>query len=517
MTNKAPADFNPPTTFTMSLPYDKMQAYPKKNIPDGFPVYKFVEAYRRVIADYWRSYSTFYATSFNLILFANRGLKTTLGLILGWVVETVIRDGISEPSLPICNVLLYYSTPKPNTKPAIEELASRLAQKGLRCVVATSNTMEIVSSGNDSPAKRERVVEYPQLLIRGTGRWGSVRVLLSSVRDVLVLTALVWRRDSALFKRIFRNPLNVWYELLLSAHRLAIVHRLLRQLRPQLIIANGEHIPIAAEMLLSKEASKSKKIWFCNEYLTTPAMTPMLFDEVWVWNQEVINEARRILQPDTAIKFEVIGRAEIDFALQAPENCTDEEIEIRQRTHSKHVLLFVSEYIPNHGTRMGEVTEEALRWIAEAGRQCPDWQFVYKSRPLHHGEDTPGLELIEGLPNCIIPKSEISLRNFLSWDNLVIVTALSSSALLVAAGVGKMAFRLLVTSRFTPVPLVDQTAIPIHSPQQLIDILADFERNDLLYKEKLRPEQDILFPYRGQVIERMESLCLQHLTEMGSR
>ena len=501
----------------MSLPLDKMQTYPKKDIPDGFPVYKFVEAYRRVIADYWRSYSTFYATSFNLILFANRGLKTALGLILGWMVETVIRDGISEPSLPTCDVLLYYSTPKPNTKPAIEELANRLAQKGLRCVVATSSTMEIVSADSASQTKRERVAEYPQLLIHGLGRWQSCRILFSSVRDVLVLAILVWRRDPALFKKIFWDPLNVWYELLLSAHRLAIVHRLLRKLRPQLIIANGEHIPIAAEMLLSKEASKSKKIWFCNEYLTTPAMKPMLFDEVWVWNQQVIDEARQTLQPDIAIKFEVIGRAEIDFALQAPESCTDEEIEIRQRTHSKHVLLFVSEYIPNHGTRMGEVTAEALRWIAEAGRQCPDWQFVYKSRPLHHGKDTPGLEIIEGLPNCIIPQSEISLRNFLSWDNLVVVTALSSSALLVAAGVGKMALRLLVTSRFTPVPLVDQTAIPIHSPQQLIDILADFERNDLLYKEKLEREWKVLFPHQGHVLERMESLCLQHLKEMGSR
>lgn len=496
----------------MALVNNRTLNYIKKQLPDGYPAYLVVEAFCQATYSYWKDKPVFFAIKHSIVFSARRSFRTALHSLFGWIAATLVQFVETSMLVPTCDVLLYYSAAKPNSQPAMEELASRLAQKGLQCALVRATTMEILSHDDSGQVKRTPVPECSRLFVHGMSRRQNWRTLLSSLYDAFLLSALVLRRDPALFKKVLWNPLNVWYEVLTSAHRLAAANWLLDQIRPQLIITNGEHIPIASEILLSREAGRSVKIWLCNEQ-PNPDLKPTLFDEVWVWNQYVADEYRRSLASRDAVKFEVIGRAEIDFVLQGSEASEAEE-QLRQQVGGNRVVLFLSEFIPDHEVRMGEVTEEALRWIADASRHCPDWRFVYKSRPLHHGERTPGLELIAQTPNCIIPNSDISLRSLLNWDNILVVTAVSSSGLFVAAGVGKLAIRLLVSSQSTPRPIIDRVSIPVNSPVELSELLLDFDRQQIAHHDRTHAYQATLFPYRGHVLDRMESLCRQLLREM---
>ena len=499
----------------MALVNNRTLDYIKKQLPDGYPTYLVVEAFCQATCSYWKDRPVFFAIKHNIVFSARRGFRTALHALLGWVTATLAQAVETSMFVPTCDVLLYYSAAKPNSQPAMEDLANRLARKGLQCALIRAATMEILGQDDSGQVKRTPVPEYSKLFVHGVSRRQNWQTLLSSLWDAFLLSALVLRRDPSLFKKILWNPLNVWYELLTGAHRLAAANWLLDQIRPRLIVTNGEHIPIASEILLSREAGRAVKIWLCNEQ-PNPDLKPTLFDEVWVWNQYVADEYRRSLSSREAVKFEAVGRAEIDFVLQGSEVSEAEE-QLRQQVGGKRVVLFLSEFIPNHEVQMGGVTEEALRWIGDASRHCPDWRFVYKSRPLHHGEQTPGLELIAQTPNCIIPSSEISLRSLLNWDNVLVVAAVSSSGLFVAAGTGKLAIRLLVSSQSTPRPIIDRISIPINSPVELRELLLDFDRQQIVYHDRTHVQQEALFPYRGHVLDRMESLCLQHLKEMGSR
>lgn len=342
------------------------------------------------------------------------------------------------------------------------------------------------------------------------GFWDQLQSVFLSLWNTFILYVLVWHRDRQLLGKVLGNPLNVWYELLSSALRLKSATLLLHQLRPKLIITNGEHLRIASELLLSEAADNAHKIWFFNEN-PLPGLVPTLSDEVWVWNKSIVDAFEEIKPPNTSIKYEIIGKPEIDFALQTPQHRMSEEDTLREQAQGRRTLLFLSGYVDSKAHQLEELTRESLRWVAGAARLCPDWCFVFKARPGMQGLQVPGIELFADLPNCIIPESDISLRRFLSWDNLLVIAANSSTGLLVAAGVGKMALRLWASSLSEPLPVTDPASIPIHSLDALAETLLNFDAAFSQYQRSLEDREEALFPYRGRSVQRMENLCLQRL------
>ena len=178
-----------------------------------------------------------------------------------------------------------------------------------------------------------------------------------------------------------------------------------------------------------------------------------------------------------------------------------------RRTYGKNILLFLSEYIEGHLFNTFELTREALYWISLAAQKCPHWFFIFKSRPYHHQDSLPGFELIKDIPNIIVPGTFIEYRNYLNWPNLKAVAACGSSGLFTAAGKGICALRLIVSLQSKSIPIIDNVATRIDSPQELIQILHRLEKKEMI----LPIINTDIFPNEGKVVEVMEKNCLERL------
>jgi len=487
------------------------------------------ETFIQATRPWWGKIPTFF-TAKNYFLFSDRRFAAGWRVLLAWFLRAVVLSCRLPAEVPACDVLLSYTGNKPSSKPAMEALSLRLAGRGYRCALITKGgRARLISGGEDATESRrggEDAAEsrrsnedgirstplpmFRQLFVRGVGRMSSLRIFFTSLRDTIFLYRLLGK-NRPLRQDVFQRPWNVWIGLLESAQRFEVVNWLLCRMRPRLIITTLAQSKIAAELHAAKEAKATYKVWFCNEPASHNSF-PAFADEMWVWNQTVIDDFQPFIPADYPIRQEISGRAEIDFAMQTLEVLSGEEATFKQLTQGKRALLLLSEYVPGSSRiDAAPYTRQHVEWLAEVSRRCPDWWFIFKPRHGVGAGDEPGMELIRDLPNWIIPKTAIDFRHFLSWENLAAVAAGGSSGLFVAAGVGKMAIRLMTPSQPYSYPQMEAVSIGVLSPEELTETLRNFDQAYAAYKQQIEPQLDVHFPYRGHVLDRMESLCLQHL------
>lgn len=489
---------------------DKKEIYIKKNISDGYYYHlDSIVTYLKAVEPLWKKIPIFFATRFPIILSSHKGIKhkfKSLHNIYKWCISHYYLAENLNLNLPKSDVLLYYSSVKPNWYPATEVLAINLSHKGLCCALITRNKIDILNGRKIKSTSTNNFIRLSFSLEKlTTGKFRSSQIFFRSIYYSIILYVQIFLNKPILITTILNNPFQVWYEMLLSLERTVISDYILAQLKPKVILTNGDHLPLAAEIIQSKYAKSAHKIWFFNE-LPYADMLPIFSDEVWVWNKHVVDVFKKIIPRRSKTKFNIIGRPEIDFTLRRP-NQLLEENKLFQQTKSKNVLLFISEYIEGHIFNTYEMTKEAINWLAYAANLCPNWYFVYKSRPHHHNDDIPGTEFIKNLKNFIVPKTSINLKDYLNWPNTKVVASCSSTGLFVAAGCGIEAFRLKVSAKSFPMSIIDEVSTIIDSPDQLIKLLNDIDNNRLKLS-KFDPE---IFPYKGKTLQRMKMLCLHHL------
>ncbi len=486
----------------------------KPALPDGFQCVDVVASYTSAIDSWRKHFPALFAARFAIALAPKKGLKPKLRAALKiakWWLEVCIRGRAEDVPLPACDVVLYYSSRKPSFQPAIDMLAERLSRRGIWCAVLCPSRMEIwsASSGSGSP-NIQPVPAYKQLFQHGSSRLIGLKSLCQSFWIACVLFTIILLKRPGLLTSVFANPFGVWCDLLGSLLRFRAAQNLLRGLRPKMIVTSGEHVPFAAELLLCDEGTKTYRACFFNEH-PTAAMLPILSNEVWVWNDLVSEVLRGISSMPSNASFSVVGNAQVDFALQHDEGDEARWQQLQGHGRFEHVVLFLSEYDGSEAVDTSRLMAESLHWLAHAARECSGWCFIYKARPFHFDKDVPGQDFFRRIPNFVLPDCELSLTDYLSWSKVRAVAACGSTGLFVAAGAGKVALRLLPSSTSVPLPVIDDVSFAVHSAEELVQALRRIELGNLTKPSRYL---DRAFPYRGCTLDRMESLCLERLSEL---
>lgn len=402
-----------------------------------------------------------------------RGVLKSIRSILESLIKLFMRSGRITDSLGRSDVFIFYSSNKPNWQPALDSLAHQLSEDGITCRVVTPKILE--------PLKTNIVGAAAGLFDLLASFWITLGIFLTTVIQL-----------PQVFFIFIRNPIGVWNEIWSSRLRMRTVRCLMKQIQPSLIITNGDHLAWGSELALMAPKG-CHKIWFFNEWPTSD-MLPFISDEVWVWNETAKKTFESLASDSLQTTINVVGRPEVDFCRRGAD-----------RIPSQPIFVFLSEYIWNPFLKMEALTQEAFRWIAEAAQQLPHWKFIVKSRPMQQHLRIPGVSLLEGLPNVFIPSEEKDLFSYLEDPNVVSLGACASSGLLVAAACGKHPFRFLISSNQIKLPVLDEVVTSISSTDHFITELKLIEKSN--YAPKIYNNKNVLFPYQGEAVARMKSLC----------
>src|SRR5688500_11426403 len=136
----------------------KQNKYVKRDISDGYYYHlnKIVD-YLNTIQSLWKEIPVFYASRFPIILSSHKGLKKKLNsikLIYKWFFSNIVSRSKIDLNLPKVDILLFYSSIKPNWYPATEILALNLSKKGLCTALMTRDKIDII---NESKIKSKEV------------------------------------------------------------------------------------------------------------------------------------------------------------------------------------------------------------------------------------------------------------------------------------------------------------------------------------------------------------------------
>lgn len=480
----------------------------KTDIPSSLEHLATWQAYKAATRSHWERWPQFLAAGYSIVLSQSveNGLAGKMGAFRKslWTAARFLKySGRPRLSLPPCDALLFHASDKPSAQPATDLLAERLTRKGFRCAVVSPSAIRVSVAGEDGDGSDG--LAHDQWTRSGLGRLRALALLIGSVRATVVLLALLWRRDRQVTSFVLDHLFEVWRLLLASSSLTYAVDRLVNRLSPRLLIVNENRVPLASELLLSPASKGAHKVFFCNE-LPLVTQEPFLADEVWVWNQTVADSFRRVATDGTAPTFSVVGNAESDLAVAVPLD-GEGASEVRRQAERRPVLLFLSQYLSRNRLNLEDLTKEAVEWLYHAARERPDWYFVFKTRPSHHQVTAPWLERFSELENAAISRDEATFAEFLGWDNLAAVASFRSTGLYVAASLGKPALRFLVSSAQPPIPVIDEIATAVHSPGELVDVIAGLD----VRGGGSSMAEDKRFPYRGATLNRMESLSLERL------
>jgi len=415
-------------------------------------------------------------------------------------------------------VLFFHSSDKESLQPTIDRLAQRLASKGVRCAVAWSSRRLRLWEPDPSAREGYRMTPiegfqtrmgYPTS--RGEGWWLVAGALIASV----VLLTLLRRRVPEAGDALARDPERVWMGLTTSALRRRAWERVLRMMRPKVIVSNGAHAAVAAELLLARSARSAHRVTLYNELPFPLHAVPSLADEMWVWNQTVADSVSSLLKDGDRPRFTVTGSCEVGVAMSWHEAPSMAARALRDAAAGRPVLVYLSSYSGAKGGSSVEAEQTASRWLAEAARGHPEWYIVVKTRPFRHREDLPGQELLRGLDNVVFSRGDVSYREFLTWDDVLVVGSYYSVGLYVAAGLGKRAVRFHLFKETIRFSLLDQVCVNVSSADELVDQLRGTAESLDRKDETLESCGNDSFPFRRSALDQMERRCLAAL--MGHR
>jgi len=390
-----------------------------------------------------------------------------------------------------CDVLIYCSSDKPNVQPAMNWLAQRLGSSDISTIVWGPTS---INGYPQSLADPELIAKKVKSASNGI-RFAAIRDIPTSVWYCISIysKALFCRQPFA--KRLVAAPRRLFAEIVVIRHMVRVMVKFLQELKPQFIITNGEQTPYGLALTVAARATGIRTVWFYNEWPTSQ-MLPILSDELWVWNSTVEKSLSAIFPNNMPTpEFKVVGMAQLD--------CMEEQAKSGEVTAlklpGKQYLVFLSEHIPSYVQHNGEATEKALQWLSNIAQQLPQWNVIIKPRPYHSAASLPGEQLVMGIDNIQILRDNTSIAQLLATPEVKAFASLSSSGLLLAAATGRKALRLAVSGNPFSIPPLDEVVERVNSPTALCEALQS-------PKSVCSPS---LFPYRGEVLDYMKTLCCQ--------
>ena len=385
-----------------------------------------------------------------------------------------------------CDVLIYCSSDKPSVQPAMNWLARRLCDSGLRtCLWGPAGLTWYAREGESAPATTSvsGALSWQDAAVAG---WWTCRTYVAARMS-----------GEALAVRLARRPGRLLCEKAASRSDGRLARTVLARLSPAFVLTNGEQTRMGVMLTGQARRQGVPVAWFFNEWPTWQ-MAPILSDEVWVWNEWVRDAIMTMPSCNGRTpRVEVVGMAQLDCM----QDQASDRAETALKLPEKPTLVFVSEHIPAYAHHNAAATGAALGWIGRAAAALPDWNFLVKPRPYHAGAALPGEAALDRLPNVRILRDDEPLTRILAAPQVRAMAALSSSALLLAAATGRIALRMAVDVTTFPIPALDRAVVRADSAKAFIAAL-----------ESAKPVTNaVAFPYRGQVLARMHALCAERV------
>ncbi len=460
--------------------------YKKRNLPDGFQVMGRLFSYVRALDGIWQRRPATVVIRFPLFLHSP-DVSTLIKQLVAWVQSGVYAKGF--PSIPKSDVIIFLSSKKPNIWPAGDRLVDQLVDEGNACLLLSPDGMEYLWK-DGKKISRKKLTDVSVWSGEPQARSQILPACIHTVTDAVMICT-----------RTIKNPLSIVRHLVYFHVQRSLAEYIVSQSSPHLVITNGDHIPMGAALTLAANARGIHTIWWFNEHPTT-GMLPYFSKEIWIWNEAVKKSLEAMTNQNSTPVFTIIGNSEIDSVLQVSEKKWLNDLKLSIPPNAP-VCLFLSEYDANPVLDIGPITEESLLWIDEAAKQLPHWYFVIGSRPVHEAKKLPGSEIIEKNKNIIFSNT-IPTHQLLRTDQVKAVAACGTQGLFVAAGLGKPAIRLLVSTVSMPFPVIDEVAIPANSPDEFITRLKTIEQ-----QKKFNDENR--FSHQSKVIEGMNRLINEKL------
>jgi hypothetical protein len=478
-------------------------------------------AYREATRSKWKKNPVFLTAGY--ILITSEPLRSNVVSVfksgitaLTNTLKFLKNSGTVTPIIDSCDALIFRSSNKPSTEAPTNILAQRLAASGFRCAVIEGSRKLSIWEPESKTAVDPRATEianYSTWLSSSSSRLRATSLILRSVFDATALIMLLLLRGGSARAVLKIGPFNIWLQLLMSNRRLEASKEILRVMNPRLLLINSERVPVGAELVNASSGTRTRKILFMNE-LPLPAVVPVLSDEAWVWNKSVVDSIGEASSDYPTPKLATIGSAELDVVRRSSTMPNDSEETLRQWANDSPVFLFIVDYYESKLRDTKDLAAEAHRWVHHTAVQHPTWKFIFKTRPVHHEIELPGLGSLTDLDNMLISRGDVDLERFLNWKNLAAVGGYSSTALYVAAGTGVPVFRFRISRHQFDIPVIDEVTFPIKSEIQLDEAIYDLSSDDqpLHDRRTLVEDEDSNFPHLRLTLEIMENRCLEILS-----
>lgn len=422
-----------------------------------------------------------------------RALKQIIILIFGFLSP-------SNAFFPKCDVILYSSSNKPSNRPALIALAKKLNDREISCGVLTPT--DFIFSKTDCSNIITKLHHCNSFMLACSSVAGSLLGLLS-----LLVCAIP---NKKFFFHLLPRFFCAWNELAHSRARFAGVKDFLDQTSAKIVLTHNEKIPVASELIFASLKRNIKTVLFLCEHPDVLAK-PVLSDELWVWDDSIKTsmKARNYwFENISSPNIEVVGHPESDFVTEKKYEFVNFPKMLNDRINDRKVFVFISEYVENKTWDRGPVTSICLNWLIDVAIKCPDWFFLFKTRPLHHNNLPPQLSVENWPENILICRDELELNDILASDRVFAAGALGSLGLYCSARVGIPSFRFNVSDRQMKMDFLDEITFPINNSEQLFEALKE---KDCL-RAKL-PVESVKWQHRGDAIQQMEILLLKLLHE----
>jgi hypothetical protein len=326
---------------------------------------------------------------------------------------------------------------------------------------------------------------------------------------VLARVLFATKNSSEVFFHILKRIFPIWLHLSLSHVRLVEANKFLYLTGVRLLLTHIEKIPLANELVMTSKLKNIYSIFYCCEH-PDALLVPILSNEVWVWNQSIANSVAQEMSNVTnrnLPEIKVVGHHESDMILERMKSSTD--LDFPNYLRREKIFIFISEYVKNKTWQRGPPTKICVEWLSMAAKALPEWLFVFKGRPYQSLADVPGFESPQELPpNLILYQGTLSLGDILSSGAVTAAGALGSLGLFAAAQSGIPAFRFKVTEVNMPMQFLDELAVTINNPKELVCHLNEIEIGADKPNSKL-----LNLPYRGKSLDQMETLAWKYLSQ----
>ena len=403
------------------------------------------------------------------------------------------------------DVLIVYSSMKPSWYPAIEDLGEKLAECRVECCIIgvgkikKLNSLLIDTNGNE---KKDNYHEYAHGIC---SRYDKIYIILKSLLATFFIAVISFTTRHAwiLIKRL---PFY-FLEFIESYKRLKVAHFIIKNLKPKVVITNGEHLPICSEIMYTAKKYGSHVVWFYNEWPQS-GFIPQISQEVWTWNETSKKAIEQVIPKKNKIDVKTVGIAESEYTANIYQDSgLSKEFEWMHHTRS-NIFLFLLDYNGNSERGNEPIARMSFEILKMTAENCSNWEFVIKPRPFQSNMAIPGEEVIKNQSNCRILRTKCSIAPLIDIKNVKVVAGCQSSGLLTSAAKNKISVRLMIPGADMPLPYIDDVCTKVMTSENLINLLRNIENGycseDIVNREKY-------FPYNGKVVERMRDLALEKL------